>query len=233
MVIPDNLMKSNKSISTPQDSRLFEELSKLIEDSRKRVAVTANSVLILLYWQIGKRINEEVLKNKRAEYGKQIVSTLSTQLKEQYGRSFEEKNLRRMMQFVEQFPDEKIAQQLKSADTIGCFYIESPAMRQLLTKLKCDNYLRLVVASSIIRPGVASSGMMKAYIERHHDPSKVQYLHPVFEKQLKETYGVMDYQEDVMKIGHYYGGLDLANADVLRRMMSGKYRHKDHLIEIE
>src|SRR5690606_27685510 len=83
------------------------------------------------------------------------------------------------------------------------------------------------------RPGVASSGMMKAYIERHHDPSKVVYPHPVFEAQLKETYGVMVYQEDVMKIGHHYGGLDLADADVLRRMMSGKYRHVDHLIEIK
>ncbi len=131
------------------------------------------------------------------------------------------------------FNDPKIAEQLKSADSIGCFYIESPAMRQLLTKLKCDNYLTLVAASSIIRPGVASSGMMKAYIERHHDPSKVVYPHPVFETQLKETYGVMVYQEDVMKIGHHYGGLDLADADVLRRMMSGKYRHVDHLIEIK
>jgi len=75
--------------------------------------------------------------------------------------------------------------------------------------------------------------MMKAYIERHHDPSKVVYPHPVFEQQLKETYGVMVYQEDVMKIGHHFGGLDLADADVLRRMMSGKYRHVNHLLEIK
>ncbi len=122
------------------------------------------------------------------------------------------------------FKDEKIAQQLKSANSIGCFYIESPAMRQLLTKLQCDNYLTLVAASSIIRPGVASSGMMKAYIERHHDPSKAFYPHPVFKEQLEDTYGVMVYQEDVMKIGHYYGGLDMAEADVLRRLMSGKSR---------
>lgn len=120
------------------------------------------------------------------------------------------------------FKDKKLAAQLKSAHTIGCFYIESPAMRQLLAKLKCDNYLTLVAASSIIRPGVAFSGMMKAYIERHHDSSKVHYPHPVFKEQLKETYGIMVYQEDVMKIGHYYGGLDLADADVLRRMMSAK-----------
>lgn len=122
------------------------------------------------------------------------------------------------------FRDEKIAAQLRSANSIGCFYIESPAMRQLLGKLQCDNYATLVAASSIIRPGVASSGMMKAYIERHHDPAKAVYPHPVFKEQLAETYGVMVYQEDVMKIGHYYGGLDLADADVLRRMMSGKSR---------
>lgn len=130
------------------------------------------------------------------------------------------------------FEDPKIAEQLRSSNTIGCFYIESPAMRQLISKLGCDNYLTLVAASSIIRPGVASSGMMKAYIERHHNPSVVRYLHPVFEQQLKETYGVMVYQEDVMKIGHHYGGLDLADADVLRRMMSGKARNKKHMEEI-
>lgn len=131
------------------------------------------------------------------------------------------------------FDDPRIADQLKSANTIGCFYIESPAMRQLLTKLNCDNYLTLVAASSIIRPGVASSGMMQAFIERHRDPDKQTYLHPVFKEHLEETYGIMVYQEDVMKIGHYFGGLDLADADVLRRMMSGKYRNKNHLIEIE
>ncbi len=131
------------------------------------------------------------------------------------------------------FKDPKIADQLRSANTIGCFYIESPAMRQLISKLDCDNYLTLVAASSIIRPGVASSGMMKTYIERHKNPDKVQYLHPAFKQELEDTYGVMVYQEDVMKIGHRFGGLDLADADVLRRMMSGKYRNKNHMAEIE
>lgn len=131
------------------------------------------------------------------------------------------------------FKDKKIATQLKSAHTIGCFYIESPAMRQLLTKLRCDDYLTLVAASSIIRPGVASSGMMGEFIKRHHAPDQVTYLHPIFKEQLEETYGVMVYQEDVMKIANAYGGLDMADADVLRRMMSGKYRSKEHLIEIE
>jgi error-prone DNA polymerase len=129
--------------------------------------------------------------------------------------------------------DEKIKLQLKSGDTIGCFYIESPAMRGLLKKMRCDNYLSLVAASSIIRPGVAKSGMMREYIYRFHNPDKFQYLHPVMKEQLRETYGVMVYQEDVLKVGHHFGGLDLADADVLRRMMSGKSRSKKHMAEIE
>lgn len=128
----------------------------------------------------------------------------------------------------------ELNQRLKAGDSIGCFYIESPAMRQLLAKLRCDNYLTLVAASSIIRPGVAQSGMMKAYIESFHRPQDVKYLHPIMERELKETFGIMVYQEDVIKICYHYGGLELADADILRRGMSGKYRSKeefDRLIE--
>lgn len=123
---------------------------------------------------------------------------------------------------------------LKAGNTIGCFYIESPAMRQLLVKLNCDNYLTLVAASSIIRPGVAQSGMMKSYIQNFHKPDNIQYLHPVMEEQLKETLGVMVYQEDVIKICIHYGGMNGTDADILRRGMSGKYRSRaefDRLVE--
>jgi error-prone DNA polymerase len=122
--------------------------------------------------------------------------------------------------------DPKINGQLQSGDTIGCFYIESPAMRQLLSKLRCDNYLTLIAASSIIRPGVAQSGMMKTYIQNYHNPTAVSYLHPVMEEQLKETFGVMVYQEDVIKVCIHYAGMDGTDADVLRRGMSGKYRSR-------
>ena len=124
------------------------------------------------------------------------------------------------------FQDEQVKLQLRTAETNGCFYIESPAMRGLLTKLHCDNYLSLVAASSIIRPGVAKSGMMKQYIQRFHRPETIQYLHRVMKEQLEETYGVMVYQEDVIKVAHHFAGLDLAEADVLRRAMSGKFRSK-------
>ena len=128
---------------------------------------------------------------------------------------------------VEKFKkDERVKKLLKVGETNGCFYIESPAMRGLLKKLKCDDYLTLVAASSIIRPGVSSSGMMREYIYRFNNPGKFTYLHPVMEQQLKETYGVMVYQEDVLKVCHHFAGLDLGDADVLRRAMSGKFRSK-------
>ncbi|MFD2939151.1 DNA polymerase III subunit alpha [Flavobacterium notoginsengisoli] len=122
---------------------------------------------------------------------------------------------------------------LGEGKTIGCFYIESPAMRGLLRRLKCDNYKILVAASSIIRPGVAQSGMMKEYIFRHNHPDKFEYFHPVFQEQLGETYGIMVYQEDVIKIALHYGGLPAADGDILRRAMSGKGRSKAALQKVK
>jgi DNA-directed DNA polymerase III PolC len=122
---------------------------------------------------------------------------------------------------------------LGRGNTIGCFYIESPAMRGLLRRLKCDNYKTLVAASSIIRPGVAQSGMMKEYIFRHNHPDKFEYFHPVFQQQLGETYGIMVYQEDVIKIALHYGGLPAADGDILRRAMSGKGRSKAALQKVK
>lgn len=120
--------------------------------------------------------------------------------------------------------DEKVKENLKKVNTIGCFYIESPGMRQLLQKLQCDNYLTLVAASSIIRPGVAQSGMMKQYIHSYRNPDSVTYLHPVIEELLSDTFGIMVYQEDVIKVAHTYANMELADADSLRRAMAGKYR---------
>ena len=134
---------------------------------------------------------------------------------------------------VEDFKkDEKVKNLLRNAETNGCFYIESPAMRGLLRKLRCDDYKTLVAASSIIRPGVAKSGMMRQYIQRFHNPQHIDYLHPVLKEQLEETFGVMVYQEDVLKVCHYFAGLDLSDADVLRRMMNHKSRRRDEMLEL-
>jgi DNA-directed DNA polymerase III PolC len=128
---------------------------------------------------------------------------------------------------IEKFKkDEQIRQQLRSGNTIGCFYIESPAMRHLIKKLDCDNYETLVAASSIIRPGVGRSGMMDEYVYRHHHPDKIRYSHPGLEPILKTTNGIMIYQEQVIQVAHEWAGLDMADADLLRRATSFKYRSK-------
>jgi hypothetical protein len=87
---------------------LYEEISTLIDQSRRTIYTQASSATILLFWKIGQRINCNILENKRADYGKQIVPQLATQLTEKYGKTFATRNLRRMMQFVEQFPDYEI-----------------------------------------------------------------------------------------------------------------------------
>ena len=122
--------------------------------------------------------------------------------------------------------DPEVKRLLSTGRTMGCFYVESPAMRMLLNKLQTNDYIGLVAASSIIRPGVSSSGMMREYIKRHREPERREYIHPKIGELMKETYGVMVYQEDVIKVAHYFAGLTLTEADVLRRGMSGKYRNR-------
>ena len=125
------------------------------------------------------------------------------------------------------FNDEATKDLIRNGNTIGCFYIESPGMRSLLKQLDCHTFEMLVAASSIIRPGVAESGMMREFVERHRDPSRRRYLVPEMEEHLGETYGVMIYQEDVIKVAHHIAGLAREEADLLRRAMSGKMRsHK-------
>jgi len=121
---------------------------------------------------------------------------------------------------------------LKKGKAIGCFYVESPAMRMLLKKLKADDYLGLVAASSIIRPGVAKSGMMREYILRFQHPERRKEAHPVMLNIMPDTFGVMVYQEDVIKVAHYFAGLTLAEADVLRRGMSGKFRSREEFQKV-
>lgn len=122
--------------------------------------------------------------------------------------------------------DEKIKDLLRRGDAIGCFYVESPAMRALMKKLEVDDYKGLVAASSIIRPGVSNSGMMAEYIKRHRRPEIRAATHPVLGEIMSETYGVMVYQEDVLRVAHYFAGLTLEESDILRRGMSWKFRER-------
>lgn len=125
--------------------------------------------------------------------------------------------------------DDEVKEKLRTGDTLGVFYIESPGMRGLLAKMKCQSFSELVAASSIIRPGVAESGMMQEYIKRHLGIGKWKPVHPLMAEILKETYGIMVYQEDVMKVANRIAGFSLADADVLRRAMSGKERSLEQM----
>ncbi|NNK80376.1 MAG: DNA polymerase III subunit alpha, partial [Flavobacteriales bacterium] len=129
--------------------------------------------------------------------------------------------------------DAEVKKLLRNGDAIGCFYVESPAMRMLMRKLEVDDYLGLVAASSVIRPGVAQSGMMQQYILRKRNPERRKDAHPVMLDLMPETYGVMVYQEDVIKVAHYFAGLSLGEADVLRRGMSGKYRSREEFQRVK
>jgi DNA-directed DNA polymerase III PolC len=166
----------------------------------------------------------DILSQRGIGHIKEAVRLIS----ENQGKEVDIHDTKRFME------DTNLNDKLKIGDTIGCFYIESPAMRQLLSKLNCESYLTLVAASSIIRPGVAQSGMMKTYIHNYHHPKEVIYLHQVMKEQLEETFGVMVYQEDVIKVCIHYAGMDGTDADILRRGMSGKYRSRvefDKLVE--
>jgi DNA polymerase III alpha subunit len=152
-------------------------------------------------------------------------------------------------QVVDPVHDPKTQKLIREGKTIGCFYIESPGMRNLLRKLHVDSFEMLTAVSSIIRPGVSESGMMKAFIERHAASRRQQLAisspceqtrsrlkrniasHPSgkthMEGILKDTYGIMIYQEDVIKVAHKVGGMSLGEADSLRKCMSKKRDWQD------
>ena len=108
-------MKEDKEIinsGSVEQQSLIKDLRQIIEQARGHVAATANYELTMMYWHIGERINREVLGNQRAEYGKQIVAQVATQLQEDYGKKgFEIRNIRRMMQFAALFSQEQIVSQ--------------------------------------------------------------------------------------------------------------------------
>lgn len=130
-------MAKLKKINT--DQLLFNDIASLIESSKKYVAHNVNATITVLYWKIGKRINVDVLQNKRAEYGKQIVVSLTRQLEAHYGKGFDEKNIRRMMQFASVFIDEAIVvsltRQLSWTHIITLIPLKQPLQREFYAEM--------------------------------------------------------------------------------------------------
>jgi predicted nuclease of restriction endonuclease-like (RecB) superfamily len=137
--------KENDTESTQIKSpeKLLQDLQELIEHGRHQAVASVNSAITLTYWHVGKRINEEVLQGERAEYGKQIVVSLSKELTQRYGRSFESKNLRRMMQFAELFVDYEIvvplARQLCWSHFLAIIPLKSASARMFYARAASES----------------------------------------------------------------------------------------------
>jgi predicted nuclease of restriction endonuclease-like (RecB) superfamily len=125
--------------TSPNSGKLFLEIRQMIEDARRAVSQTVNVGMTMLYWNIGKRINEDVLKNERAEYGKQIIYTLSRQLTEEYGRGWSDKQLRHYIRFFDKFPDIDIVstlwRQLSWSHFKEIIYVESELAVMFYTQM--------------------------------------------------------------------------------------------------
>ena len=130
----DEIEKNNQIVATASTQSLMQDLRQIIEQARGHVAATANYALTTMYWHIGERINREVLGNERAEYGKQIVSQVATQLQFEYGKKgFELRNIRRMMQFAQQFPEFRIVSQV-AAQLSWSHFIEVLSLKDELQR---------------------------------------------------------------------------------------------------
>ncbi len=128
---------------------------------------------------------------------------------------------------VNPFSDEKTRAMLREGRTEGCFYIESPIIMQLLRQSRCEDFETLTALSSIIRPGVSNHGGKRQYLMRHLGLEPVRHEHALLEPVLRDSKGCLIYQEQVIRVLREIGGLSLGEADLFRKLMTGKERHLD------
>ena len=118
--------------------------------------------------------------------------------------------------------DKKTYRTLCSGNTTGVFQLESTGIREMTVKIRPNCFEDLVAILALYRPGPLDSGMAEEYIKRKHGKEKIKYLHPLLDTILKDTYGVIVYQEQVMQIAQVLGGYTMGDADILRRAMGKK-----------
>src|SRR5580765_1123903 len=118
--------------------------------------------------------------------------------------------------------DKKTYRTLCNGNTTGVFQLESTGIREMTVKIRPNCFEDLVAILALYRPGPLDSGMAEEYIKRKHGKEKIKYLHPLLDTILKDTYGVIVYQEQVMQIAQVLGGYTMGDADILRRAMGKK-----------
>lgn len=128
-----------KEVDVPDSQKLLQSIVSLIDNARIKIALTVNSELTLLYWNIGKQINEDILKNSRADYGKGIVLNLSKELTTKYGTGFSKRNLHNCIKFNDLYPDSQIVQtvsaQLSWSHIYCLIYIREEIIREFYTQM--------------------------------------------------------------------------------------------------
>jgi predicted nuclease of restriction endonuclease-like (RecB) superfamily len=185
---------------------LFSDLAQIIEHGKQQVAVQVNSVLTLTYWQVGKKINEHILLSERAEYGKQIVINLAKKLEQQFGKSFAERNLRRMMQFAENFPTFEIVSPLVSQLSWTHFIVlnsvKNPEARQFYAQKTIEStWSKRELSRQIERKAYERNEIASLQIQEEIDEIKHTFKDPYFLDflGLKDGYLENDIESAIIK----------------------------------
>jgi predicted nuclease of restriction endonuclease-like (RecB) superfamily len=196
-------MSDNTNYPSLTENNLLNELSNLIEISKKQVSVQANSAVTVLFWQVGNLINQNILQNKRAEYAKQTIPTLASQLTFKYGRNFEEKNLRRMMQFAEQFTDKQIVVTLSRQLTWSHFLVILPLKSMEAKLFYADQVENQLMSVRDLRKQIAIKTYERSTIANIQSINSANNLQDTF----KDPYLL-----DFLNLGNTYLEKDLEQA---------------------
>lgn len=191
---------------------LFEQIKNIIEETKNNVAVAVNSSLTIMYWHIGKLINDEILQNKRAEYGKEIIVTLSRQLQDNFGKGYDEKNLRRMMQFANIFEKEKVVTLSRELS-----WSHVLALLPLQDEIKIDFYIQMCKADQwsvrALRERINSMLYERTALSKQPDELIKYELGNIKQEQFSNNMILKDpYLLDFLEINDRYLEKDLEDA---------------------
>ncbi len=194
------------------NNKLFEQIKNLIEQTKNNVAIAVNSSLTIMYWEIGNKINQDILNNQRAEYGKEIVVTLSRQLQDNFGKGFDEKNLRRMMQFANAIEKQKVV--TLSRELSWSHFL---ALLPLQDNLKIEFYAQMSIAQNwgvrTLRERIDSMLFERTALSKQPDELIKYELENTIQEQFSPNIILKDpYLLDFLEINDRYLEKDLEDA---------------------
>lgn len=236
-----------------QEQNLVEELSAVIESSRQEAVRLVNNTMVTLFWQIGDRVNKHILQSRRGEYGKNVVVIVSRQLQKRYGRSFEEKNLRRMVQFSAVFPDFKIVVTLSRQLTWSHFLVLIPLKKEAAIQFYAHkaaseswsvrNLRQQVSLKAFERAAIANTQLPQSFSESYNqfkDPYLLDFLEiddGYLEKDLENAI-LKDLEKFILELGRGFAFVErqkriIVDGDDYYIDLLFFHRHLKRLVAIE